>query len=252
MRCLDDSVMKKLLALLVAATIFAGGRAPANTAPAPQRPMSWPRQHATVRVWRAKNGDVQKFAAGTVREWLKNIEKPDPGPLQLLLLLGRSPEGIWTLEGRGDDGGYRIQLVRTDLQTHRQAHRIVEFQDRPPRSIARIVHSRLIRFAKQEKWAPDRLVELQLLPKPPVLFDRQRAIIEKPGYSWDIYATRKGCPIVRVTGARPSVIGPFIDHYSFAAGVAGAENTGLWWILVLTRTGEYYEAQWHVIQVVNR
>jgi hypothetical protein len=204
-----------------------------------------------VRAWRTNNGDAAKFAAGTVREWLKKIQKPDPGPLQLLLLLGRSPEGIWTLEGRGDDGGYRIELVRTDLQTHRQAHRIVEFEDPPPESIPKVVQSRLLKLSKQGKWAPARLAELHLLSKPPVLFDRQRGIIEHPGYSWNIYAARKGAPAVRVMGARPGVIGPFIDSYSCLAGVDGDQNTGLWWILVVTRTSEYYESQWHVIQVRN-
>jgi hypothetical protein len=92
---------------------------------------------AVLRVWQPKHGPADQFAVNAIRRWFKELTKPFPdsgasSPLpydwriarsELLILLGRSVKGAWSMEAQRTDneGAIYADLVRTTIKGKRMS-----------------------------------------------------------------------------------------------------------------------------------
>lgn len=197
--------MVKLLSFLVLAGLQIGNiDLYASVCPSPQGcACTCTPDTAIFRVWQQKDGPPDHFAAKTIRGWLTRLVT-NPGAFtntELLILLGRSAKGLWSVETLETDneGAIYTDLVLTTSAGKRQVFSLIkrfgldslyfpnlregaskqEFASRRVQVVrdlnARIMR-RLSQLAKSGQWDVGLLVPVQLplLSKPPALVFNQK------------------------------------------------------------------------------
>ena len=248
---------------------------------------------ATFRIWQQKDGHPDRFAVNAVRRWLHGLTRvfaeressstaktPRTRMTELLILLGRSPRGAWSLEAyEGDPDGIYANLVCTttdgkrkvflllkqldiseklfkrvaadglkdpdvfgDLKRHPQVLRSVES------SVASYVSQRLRRLATSGQWDADALVPVDLPPPSefPALVFRPRGAPES-SMDWTLSLRTKDRRLLSITKG-----GSYFHGAKSFGGVRDDSNGQIWWILIKTAYADSCGTEWHSIRLNQR
>lgn len=230
---------------------------------------------ASFRVWQQKDGAADLFAAKTISKTIYRpiSEMPPRGSgmwqtrSELLILLGRSAKGIWTVETQVTDneGAIYTDLVCTTIDGKHKRFPVVkrfDFQfdvgSRAEQVLRRrlnaLVLRRLRQLAKRGQWDADSLipVQLPLLSKPPALVFREQGNPDDEKYSWSLKVKAKNGRLVPITGDKSSgfLVCSFRAAKCFGGVIDGA-NGEIWWILVKTAATDTCGAGWCSIRLTN-
>lgn len=272
--------MVKLLSLLILAGLQIGSiDLYSNAHPLPQGcACHCETDTAIFRVWQQKDGPADLFAANTIGRWLDRIIANTGAfsKTELLIILGRSAKGIWSVETLETDneGAIYADLVLTTREGKRQVFRLVKsfgletlyFPDLPKgaskqeftrrrlqllRDIKTRVMRRLSQLAKSGQWDAGLLipVQLPLLLKPPALVFHEKGKLETETYVWSLSVRAKNRRLVRITRG-----GGCCDYFRGAkcfGGVADDANGETWWVLVKSAGGDNCGAKWHSIRLTH-
>lgn len=192
--------MVKLLSIMALAALQIGSiDLFASAHPLPRGcPCNCGPNQGSFRVWQQKEGPADRFAAKTIGRWFEKIIA-DSGTLsmtELLILMGRSAKGIWSIETlfREGEGDVYTDLVLTTREGKRHVFPLTRrlyldtlYYPEPPEGareqeftrrrarLLRELHSRVIRslsqLARSGQWDAGSLtpVKLPLPSKPPAL-----------------------------------------------------------------------------------
>ena len=219
---------------------------------------------ATFRTWQQKDGPPDQFSGKAIRRWLHGLNKvyadtgsssPAKGPkirrTELLILLGRSPRGLWSLEAHEDEAGIRADLVCTTMQAKRKVFRVVEALDiylqSVESSLASRVSRRLRQLAKTGQWDRDSLVpvDLPLRSEFPALVFRPRGAPES-STDWTLSVRTRDRRLVRIMKG-----GSYFRGAKSFGGVRDDANGQIWWILINTAGGDACYTEWLPIRLIE-
>lgn len=217
---------------------------------------------ATFRVWHQKDGPPDRFAARTIGRWFNRLKSNTDAlsKTELLILLGRSAKGIWSLETQETDAGAEIHtdLVCVTVGGRRKVFPVINglfISDVNESALSSRVLRRLRQLAKSGSWDVDLLIppQLPLLSKPPALVFREQGKPddEKSSYSWSLSIRGKNGRLVRITGERGPA-GSVVQYFRAAkcfGGVRDDANAVTWWIMVKTAAVDNCSTSWYSIRL---
>jgi hypothetical protein len=216
---------------------------------------------AVFRVWQRKDGPADRFAANAIRSWFDRMGADETlrtngtseafSKTELLILLGRSTQGIWSVETQYTDAGGEVytDLVCTTIEGKRKVVSVIKGDEVNSSSLASLVLRRLRRLAKNGRWHPDSVipVRLPLQTKPPSLVLRETGKPDDEAYAWRLNVRTRDGRIVRIKTKRAG----FVDFFRGAkcfGGVIDDANGETWWILVKTAAIDNCSSEWRSIR----
>ncbi|MEN3335254.1 MAG: hypothetical protein V7641_4619 [Blastocatellia bacterium] len=212
---------------------------------------------ATVRIWQQKDGQPDRFVARAMARWLNRIDTDIPtrayARTELLILLGKSAKGVWSVETQKTDAGAEIysNLVCTTVSGRRKVFPMVKglFSVKPS-LLASLVLRRLRQLARRGQWDTGSLtpVQLPLLSKPPALVLHEKGTNGYMGYVWRLNLRAKNGRIVQIARGSDSEPGFYRGAKCFG-GVLDDANGETWWVLVKTAFIDNCSAEWRSIHL---
>ena len=216
---------------------------------------------ASFRVWQQKDGPPDRFASKIIS---KTIDRPITdmsSKTELLILLGRSAKGLWTVETQVPDneGTIYTDLVCTTSDGKHKVFPVVKSfglsgmgQQVLRRKLYALVLRRLHQLAKSGRWDADLLipVQLPLLANPPSLVFREKGDPDSEGYVWSLYFRRKDRRLVRIARGGGGYVSNF-RAAKFFGGVTDDAKGVTWWIMVKTAAIDTCGASWYSIRLAH-
>lgn len=216
---------------------------------------------AALRVWQQKDGPPDRFAAKAIGRWFdRRIPRSETEPVsktELLILMGKSGKGIWSIETMISDAGGEIfaDLVCTTVKGQRKVFPLIEelfVGDVNASSLVSLVLRRLRQLANRRQWDVGSIIPVQhpLLPRAPALVFHEYGKVDSEGYGWRLNARARDGRLTRIVRVRP---GPGFAYFRDAKCFGGVndDHGETWWVLVKTAFGDNCSAEWHSIRLTH-
>ena len=210
---------------------------------------------AKVVVWGPEDGKINEFIVRTIKS---GYNRGEP-----LILLGRSPKGLWSLETSGDEYAMKVDLVCNTVEGKREPRSLIESYpqasyEEPTASAADLSSRALTGLKHLEKrgdWRPEELVAISkpLLSTYPRLVLHETGDFDRDDYSWTLRARAKAGRFVVVTSGNahsPKGFRYYRDSRC-VAGVSDGAGREIWWVFVATAMADDCEKEWRAIRLTR-
>ena len=210
-------------------------------------------------VWQPRNGPPERYIAKTIVNWYRRLETPGKGwaKTELMVLLGTSPQGIWTVETQIPDNSGEIQskLVCTTIEGKRKTFPlIIELSQDSPSMLRSAILGRLKWLRRKGRWDAGSMlpVRLPLLSKAPALVLHETGKPSDDQYRWTLSVRTKDGRLARIDQQKRASFGWYYRDAKCFGGVQDEANGETWWIIVKTALSDTCGATWHPIRLTNQ
>jgi hypothetical protein len=211
------------------------------------------------QVWQYKDGAPDRFAAKAIGRWFNRLtprsETESFSKIELLILMGKSGKGIWSIETQKTDAGAEIyaDLVCTTVKGKRKVFPLIRelfVGDVNASSLVSLVLRRLRQATRNRQWDAGSLipVKLPLLTRPPALIFHEKGSPGDEGYAWSLDVKAKNGGLLRIRRERADSGGYFFRAAKCFGGVKD-DSGETWWILVKAAFLDNCSADWHSIRL---
>jgi len=215
----------------------------------------------TVRfqVWQQRDGPPDRYIAKTIVNWYARLETQKKGwaKTELMVLLGTSPQRIWTVETRMLDNRGEIEsnLVCTTIEGKRKTFPlIIKLSQYSPSAFRSAILPRLQRLRRKGRWDAGSMVPVRL----PLLWTAPRLVLHETGqpsddlYRWTLSVRMKDGRLARIDRQNIASYGWYYRDAKCFGGVQDEANGETWWIIVKTALDDTCRATWHSIRLTNQ
>jgi hypothetical protein len=212
------------------------------------------------QVWQHKDGAPDRFAAKAIGRWFNRMtprsETESFSKTELLILMGKSGKGIWSIETQMTDGGAEIyaDLVCTTVKGKRKVFPlIIGLYDVNASSLVSLILRRLRQFARSRQWDAGSLisVKLPLLTRPPALIFHEKGKLGDEGYVWSLDVKAKNGRLLRITRRDRADSGEGFFRAAKCFGGVKDDSGETWWILVKTAFADNCSTCWYPIRLTH-
>jgi hypothetical protein len=208
-----------------------------------------------VQVWQTRYGAPDQFAASAVNRWNQNTLTSQVFPkTEQLIILGKSPKGVWSIASTCDDGEPSIQanLVCTNVKGKRKVFPLIpELPYMDNSSLRGIVLRKLRLLAKTGDWdvASMTPVTLLLRSKHPMPVFREKGKQDDEGYTWSLYIKNRENRFIQIKRQLPGFVADFFNAAKCFGGVIDNGGAEIWWVLIKTHSAEWCFSEWRSIRL---